>query len=463
MNSKKGLERTNKKEKIALSSVIAAVALTSMKLAVGITTNSLGILSEALHSGIDLIAAGTTLFAVKKADKPPDKDHTYGHGKIENLSSLVETLLLFITCIWIVYEAVARLLFKESHVELGVTALVVMGISMVIDFSRSRALMRTAKEFNSQALEADAIHFSTDLLSSAVVIIGIIPTILGFKMFDSLAALGVAAITCFIGYKIGKKSINALLDRAPVGIEEKIFAAASNVEGIREVGQVRVRESGPRAFIDITVFIDRVLSLEQAHRVTDELTTKIHRAVPGSDVIVHAEPCQLSAVPLVEKIRSEATGFPEIKNIHNIRVSEVDKMLQVDFHLEFDPDLPLPKAHEVATALETRVKLLDSSISVASSHFEPVDNGTKTGKDDRVAEQVIAKSIESLVRESPNIKYKNVDVVKVDGRYRVSLCCAFANDSTVYKAHTDASRIEAAIKLKHPEVESVTVHQEPAD
>lgn len=457
------MERTNKKEKIALSSVLAAILLTSMKLIVGILTNSLGILSEALHSGIDLIAAGTTYFAVKKADKPPDQDHTYGHGKIENLSSLIETLLLFITCIWIVYEAVSRLFFKESHVDLGISALVVMVISMVIDYSRSRALMRTAKECKSQALEADAIHFSTDLLSSAVVIIGIIPTMLGFNMFDSIAALGVAAVTAFIAYRIGKKSVNALLDMAPTGTQKEVFEEASKVNGVRKVGQIRLRESGPSTFIDITVFIDKILSLEQAHRVTEELTLRLQSAIPGSDVVVHAEPYLLATATLVEKICSEATEFPEIKNIHNIRLSEFDKMLQVDFHLEFDPDLPLLKAHEVATALETRVKNLDPSIGAATSHFEPVDNGRKSGKDDREAERILAKSIEGLVRERPDIKHKSVDVMKVDGRYRVSLCCAFSNDSTVYEAHMDASKIESAIKLKHPEVESVTVHQEPSD
>ena len=463
MKCKKGLAPLNKKEKIALSSVIAAVLLTSMKLVVGIMTNSLGILSEALHSGIDLIAAGTTYFAVKKADKPPDQDHMYGHGKVENLSSLVETMLLFLTCAWIVYEAASRLLYKESHVELSIWALAIMIVSMVIDFSRSRALMRTAKEYKSQALEADAIHFSTDLISSAVVIVGIIPTLLGFKMFDSFAALGVAAVTCLIGYRIGAKSVNALLDRAPAGTTEKIRAAALKVEGVRGVGQIRVRESGPRAFIDITVFIDKVLSLEQAHRVTEELTLKLHHVVPGSDVVVHAEPYLLASAPLIEKIRSETTGFPEIKNIHNILLSEVDKMLHVDFHLEFEGDLPLSRAHEVATVLESKIKALDSTISSASSHFEPVDNIPRTGKDDHVAENHLAHSIEGLVKDYPEIKYKRVEVVKIDSRYRVSLCCIFTKATTVSDVHANASKIEAAIRLKHPEVESVSIHQEPLE
>jgi len=463
LKCKKGLEQVNKKEKVALSSVLAAILLTSIKLIVGIMTNSLGILSEALHSGIDLIAAGTTYFAVKKADKPPDQDHMYGHGKVENLSSLVETMLLFVTCIWIVYEALSRLLLKESHVELGISALIIMVLSIIIDFSRSRALMRTAKEFNSQALEADAIHFSTDLISSVVVIIGIIPTMLGFGVFDSFAALGVAAVTCIIAYRIGKRSVNSLLDRAPVGIKEKIHAAASKVDGVRKVGQMRVRESGPRAFIDITVFIDKVLSLEQAHRVTDQLTVRLHHVVPGSDVVVHAEPYLLATAPLVEKIRSEATGFPEIKNIHNIHISEIDKMLHVDFHLEFEGDLPLSKAHDVATALESKIKTLDPSISGASSHFEPVDDTTKAGKDDHAAEQRLAHSIEELVKDYQEIKYRRVDVVRIDGRYRVSLCCAFIKQTTVYDSHMNASRIESAIKLKHPEVESVSIHQEPQE
>ena len=453
----------NKKEKIALSSVAAAVLLTSMKLIVGIVTNSLGILSEALHSGIDLIAAGTTFFAVKKADEPPDQDHMYGHGKVENLSSLIETMLLFVTCAWIVYEALSRLLFKGAHVELNLWALAVMLISIVIDFSRSRILMRTAKEFKSQALEADAIHFSTDLISSAVVIAGIIPTMLGFWMFDPFAALGVAAVTCVIAYRIGKMSINALLDRAPTGIEEKIRATALNMDGIRKVGQIRVRESGPHTFIDITVSLDKVLSLEQAHRVTEQLTLKLHEVVPGSDAVVRAEPCLLATAPLIEKIRSEATMFPEIKNIHNILISEIDKRRHVDFHLEFDGELPLSKAHEVATSLESKIKALDPSISGASSHFEPVDNITRVDMDDRMAENRLINSITAIMKGYPEMKYRRVEVVKLDGTYRVNLCCVFAKDATVSDSHINASKIESAIKLRHPEVESVSIHQEPPE
>ncbi len=178
------------KQRVALSSVVAAVFLTGIKMVVGLLTNSLGILSEAAHSGLDLIAAGVTYFAVRVSDLPPDSEHTYGHGKVENLSALIETLLLLATCIWIVYEAVTRL-FEPVQVEATLWSFVVMGLSIVIDISRSRALMKVAKKYDSQALEADALHFSTDVWSSSVVILGLM-AVWAAQWLEANTALSVA-------------------------------------------------------------------------------------------------------------------------------------------------------------------------------------------------------------------------------------------------------------------------------
>ena len=201
---------------VALSSVLAAIFLTGMKLVVGLMTGSLGILSEAAHSGLDLVAAVVTLFAVRISGRPADREHTYGHGKVENLSALFETVLLLVTCIWIIYEAIQRLFFKEVLVEASIWAFVIMGVSIVIDFSRSRALARVAKKYQSQALEADALHFSTDIWSSSVVIGGLLlvrgADWLGLAWLtkaDALAAMGVAGIVVYISAQLGQRTIAA--------------------------------------------------------------------------------------------------------------------------------------------------------------------------------------------------------------------------------------------------------------
>src|SRR5947208_624548 len=167
-------EAHREKTMVALSSVGAAIGLTSLKLIIGLLIGSLGILAEAAHSGLDLVAALMTFLAVRVADRPADATHNYGHGKVENLSAFLEVALLLLTAIWIIYEAIQRLLHQDIHVDISIWAFMVMLISIAVDFTRSRALLRVARKLGSQALEADALHFSTDIWSSIVVVLGLL-------------------------------------------------------------------------------------------------------------------------------------------------------------------------------------------------------------------------------------------------------------------------------------------------
>jgi cation diffusion facilitator family transporter len=284
------------KRSVALSSVAGALVLTSMKIVVGLSTGSIGILSEAAHSGLDLVAAAVTLWAVRASARPADHTHPYGHGKIENFSALFETGLLLATCVWIAYEAVKRLLSEEVHVEVTPWAFLVMAISIIIDVSRSRALARAAKKHRSQALEADALHFSTDVWSSSVVIVGLTLVWLAPRLglpwlvkADAVAALGVAAIAAVISVRLGRKSVDDLLDAAPTGLIERIAHAAS-VPGVIGVSQVRVRQSGPNTFADVVLQVERGLSIERAHELAHGAENAVRKSVEGVDVVVHAEP-----------------------------------------------------------------------------------------------------------------------------------------------------------------------------
>jgi cation diffusion facilitator family transporter len=282
----------------ALSSVVAAVGLTTFKIIVGLMTGSLGILSEAAHSGLDLVAALITFFAVRFSDKPADERHQYGHGKLENLSALAETLLLLVTCVWIIYEAGLRLFVKKVEVDASFWAFLVMFTSIIIDYSRSRVLFRAARKHNSQALEADALHFSTDIWSSSVVILGLIGVRISetsskldfLHKADAVAALGVAVIVITVSLRLGKRTIDALLDTAPEGLPREIEQAVEAVPGVVNCHQVRVRASGPSLFADIHVVMDGNLSLTAAHALTDSIEQAVQQIRPGIDVTVHAEP-----------------------------------------------------------------------------------------------------------------------------------------------------------------------------
>jgi cation diffusion facilitator family transporter len=288
----------HEKRSVALSSVLAAVGLTAFKIIVGLSTGSLGILAEAAHSGLDLMAAVMTFLAVRISGKPADSNHLYGHGKAENLSGLFETLLLLVTCFWIIYEATHRLLYHATDVEVNYWSFTVMITSIVVDISRSRILYRAAKKYNSQALEADALHFSTDIWSSGVVILGLVcvkiservPSLAFLHTADSVAAMMVGLIVVYVSVKLGIRTIQALLDVAPSGIEKKIVSAVEVLPGVTGCHNVRVRYSGPQLFVDIHILVDGNQTLKEAHNLTEEIERTIQKLVPNADVTVHPEP-----------------------------------------------------------------------------------------------------------------------------------------------------------------------------
>jgi cation diffusion facilitator family transporter len=303
-----------KKEKrsAALSSVIAAIGLTTFKLIVGLLTNSLGILAEAAHSGLDLVAAAMTYFAVRVSDKPADKEHPFGHGKIENLSALFETVLLLITSAWIIYEAIQRLFYHPNIIpEASIWSFVVMGASIIVDFTRSRLLSRAAKKYKSQALEADALHFSTDIWSSSVVIIGLIGIAIANKFSglawmhraDSIAALVVAIIVIYVSGELGWRTISALLDTAPRGLAEKIERVAASVPGVVDAHAIRIRPSGAHTFIDMHVTMDGSVTLKEAHAATEVIEDAILEVITPADVTVHVEPAEIPPAPSRKKLK----------------------------------------------------------------------------------------------------------------------------------------------------------------
>ncbi|TAL70266.1 MAG: cation transporter [Bacteroidetes bacterium] len=285
-----GNKETREKRFVALTSVFAAILLTGMKLVVGLLTGSLGILSEALHSGLDLVAAGMTFFAVKIADKPADDEHQFGHGKVENLSALGETLLLFFTCIWIIYEGYERLSSGKTHIDVTFWSFAVIIVSIIIDITRSRALNRTAKKYNSQALEADALHFSTDILSSFVVLIGLVSAYYDYHIADSIAALVVALIVIWISIRLGKKSIDALLDRSPIEMKLKIADIVSQIPEVTHYHNIKLRTSGSNTFVEMNIHVDSSISIERAHEISHLVEDKIKSKLRKCNVHIHTEP-----------------------------------------------------------------------------------------------------------------------------------------------------------------------------
>ncbi len=461
-------EAEREKQNVALSSVAAGALLTTLKLVIGLMTGSLGILAEAAHSGLDLGAALITFFAVRVSSKPADANHPYGHGRVENLSALAETLLLLITCAWIIYEALQRLLFKTVEIEASVWAFAVMVTSIVVDVTRSRALSQAARKYHSQALEADALHFSTDIWSSLVVILGLILVKVGewtggenlFSRADALAALGVALIVIWVSLRLGKRTVDVLLDRAPDGLAHQIVAEACQVDRVLSCGRVRVRAAGPAIFVDMVVAVPRTVPLEQAHQVSSAVEERVRRLVPRADVVVHVEPVARDQENAVEAI--EAVAQRRGLAVHDVRVHQVAGQQLATLHLEVDQNLSLGEAHEVASELEAEVRAEVPGLSRIDTHIEPIATQEVPGRFAPEQVNAVRDALTSLVDEMDDVhNCHGVTVREVFGKLFVSMHCVFDADLPLAVAHKLSSQIEGRLKEQFPDVERVVIHGEP--
>jgi cation diffusion facilitator family transporter len=456
------------KRSVALWSVLAAILLTCTKLAIGVCTGSLGILAEAAHSGLDLVAAVITFAAVRVSDKPPDSSHPYGHGKVENLSALAETLLLLVTCAWIVQEAITRLFFKSVHIDASIWAFAVMVMSILIDVNRSRMLKRVAEEHDSQALEADALHFSTDVWSSVVVIGGLavvkVNEWLGgpppLALADAVAALVVAMIVVYVSLQLGKRSVDVLLDAAPKGLAEKIRGQVQKIDGVLACRQVRVRRSGAESFVDLILEIDGDASFDVAHGTTSKVEEVVSALVPKADVFVHYEPGEPST-DVASLVRRTAQRMGA--RAHDIWVRRTDGVVHVEFHLEVERDASLEQAHDLATQIETKIKEAAPAVADVVAHLEPVGDaasvGTRLEHEDRARfEADIVSMVDGFVGEGA---CHHVELWEEEDGFAASLHCSLRTELSVQEAHDLSERLEGHLRERIPLLRRLVIHLEP--
>lgn len=454
------------KRAVAGNSVLAAIAITALKIVVGVTTGSLGILSEAAHSGLDLIAAIITFFSVRVSDKPADVDHQYGHGKVENFSAFLETGLLLLTCIWIVYEAVKRLFYHHVEIEPSAGAFAVMFISMGVDWWRSRALGRIASKFDSQALEADALHFSTDIWSSGVVVLGLLLVSLGrmygiswLQAADPGAALIVAGVVTSVSWRLARRTIDALLDAAPSGVRNKIIAAVSDVEGLLEVDRVRIRRAGNRYFADLSIGLARNVTFQRSEQVAAAVTNAVHGVLPDADVVVHSIPRAVNTENIFDRIRAVATrnNF----NVHDVSVQDLGGQLHVEQHLELDERLSLKEAHDQVTVLESEMRSDVPEISSILTHIESEPATIETG-DEIVRDAALEKKLKKIAGEFPDVlDTHDYQFKRVRDRLYLSCHCTMSDDLPLTRVHDIQTDLEIRFKQEAPELFRVLIHPEP--
>ncbi|MGA9751807.1 MAG: cation diffusion facilitator family transporter [Acidobacteriota bacterium] len=450
------------KRRVAISSVIAALFLTGTKLTVGLLTGSLGILSEAAHSGLDLLAAGMTWWAVHVSDRPPDADHPYGHEKIENISALFETLLLLVTCVWIISEAVHRLFFRPVQIEVNAWSYGVVVLAIVIDLSRSTALSRVAKRTRSAALEADALHFSSDIFSSLVVLVGLASTQLGYPQADAIAALGVSAFVIWISVRLGKRAVQALTDWVPEDHVERAARTALTVPGVRRAYDVRVRQAGAKHFLDLKVAVDRGTSFTDAHRITEAVEEALREAFKEADVLVHAEPDERQPAGLTEEIfrLSAAAGA----SAHALQINRTDGGLEVQMHLEWPCDKDFTEAHKSATRVEESLRRSFPAIRILQTHLEcPRSQAPERVEVTGDHPDIVRSVREAALSEKGVTACRKVHLLEGEGRWWLSVTCVIPPHQTLHQAHHQATRIEERVRAVSDRIAAVSVHTEPGE
>jgi cation diffusion facilitator family transporter len=440
----------------ALVSVLAASALVVLKLAAGLATGSLGLVSEAVHSGTDLVAALLTFFAVGVAARPADTGHPYGHGKAEHLAALAEAAILGVASVLIAARAVSNLVgASEPSVDVTWYALAVIGLVIAIDANRVVLSQRAGRRYRSAALQANALHFAGDLAGSVAVLAGLLAAAAGYENGDSLAALFVAVLVLLAAGRLARRNVDVLMDRAPADAIEAARWAIAGVDPPVELRRLRLRQAAGRHFADVVIGVPPGAAVGQGHAAADAVEAAVERAVPETDVVVHVEPSDAVA-GLREKAQAAALSVPRVREVHNLRVLDVDGRVEVSLHLKLPGALPLSDAHEVAEEVERAIAAAVPRVGSVQTHIEPlreVEAGTNAQADDAI--------VSEIVREVTGAPPRDVRFRQTEQGLVAFVTVSVGAGEALDEAHARASEIEARIRSERPEIADVVVHTEP--
>jgi cation diffusion facilitator family transporter len=493
------------KIRVAITSIIASSSLTISKFIIAIFTNSLGLLSEGMHSGLDVLAALMTLYAIRISRKPPDPEHNYGYAKFESLTSLGAVLLLFIVAGWIFYEGLERIFFKHVVPEVTVFSFGVLIASIIVDYGRSRALYKVADKYGSQAIEADALHFRVDMLTSSVVLVGLaVVYFLGIPNADAYSAITVAGLIVYTSLGLGRRTLDVLLDKAPKGIQGQIHESITGFEGIKKAHTIRVRKVGKDTFVDLHIEVPRIFTHDKAHRIATNVENKIkYEVLPNSDVVVHVDAVEDYLTETIkDKIRLISEDFPSIKNVHSIYLSNIvvnetkersknDEINENSLHLlhlyldvQMDDQLSFKIAHGVVDDFEKKIKEEVPNIKRITTHIETdLDIESSVGREE-FADQTFLERIKKMALSiegvtdcdeislvyvknelhiTLTIKINSSSSIKSDIKPHESIPHSYSNadDSlSVEKAHDISTQVQNLL-LENTNATRVIVHAEP--
>lgn len=441
--------------KAALWSVFAACALIALKLGTGLATHSLGLISEAAHSGTDLIAALLTFFAVGVAVRPADPGHQYGHGKAEHLAALGEGAILVLASAAIIWRAIDRLVNGGPAVQATWYALLVVGVVICIDVSRTTASWRAARAYSSPALSSNALHFGSDLGGSLAVLLGLLLVRAGHRDADSVAALFVAGLVLIAATRLMRRNVDVLMDRAPADAEEAARQAIVGLEPPVQLRRLRMRQAAGRVFADVVIAVAYDAAVPQGHAAADAVERAVQAALPEADVVVHVEPVEAAEAAVRERAHAAALNVPRVREVHNVSVVSVDSGTELSLHLKLPGELSLEEAHAIAEQVERAIEQAVPEVSSVQTHLEPL--GEEAAGHEVAGD---AATVRRIVRTELGIDPAELRFVDTDEGLVAYLTLRLGSD-TLAAAHADASRIEELIRRERPEIADVVVHTEP--
>jgi cation diffusion facilitator family transporter len=440
----------------ALVSVVAAATLVVLKLSVGLTTHSLGLISEAIHSGTDLVAALLTYFAVRVAARPADFAHQYGHGKAEHLSALGEAGFLSVASIFISVRAIERLTGSTAtHVHTAWYVFAVLGIVLAIDLSRTAVSWSTARRYGSAALASNALHFASDFAGTLAVLVGLLAARSGHPNGDSIAALFVGVLVLLAAARLIKVNVDVLMDRAPAEAEETARSAIVALRPAVELRRLRMRQAGGRQFADVVIGVSPGAAVGQGHAAADAVEEAVGRALPNADVVVHVEP--LRETDLRERALAAAVGVAQVREVHNLLLVDVDGRTELSLHVKLPGDLPLEEAHQIAEELETAIRSAVPEIAGVQTHIEPLSEVREA----REVEADGAAVVRRVVRNATGSDPRELRFLRTDAGLVAFLTLGLEGATSLDDAHARASVIEEQIRLERPDIADVIVHTEP--
>jgi cation diffusion facilitator family transporter len=443
----------------AAVSIAAAVVLIALKVGAGLHAGSLGLLSEAAHSGTDLVAALLTFFAVGVAGRPADPGHPYGHGKAEHLAALAEAGILVMIALGIAAGAVVRLAGGGGEVDADWIALSAIGIVIVVDVSRALTLATAARRYASAAFAASAFHFGSDLAGSTAVLVGLLVARAGYGHGDAIAALFVSVLVLASAARLIKINVDVLMDRTPARARDAAQAAIEELGPRVQLRRLRMRRAAGRHFADVVVAVPPAAGVEQGHAVADAVEEAVERVVPGTDVVVHVEPQEAEA--LRERAYAAAVRDPRVREVHNIVALEVGDRIEVSLHLKLPGELSLEEAHEVASSVEHEILDALPEVDAVQTHLEPLTEPA-AGRPVAVTDgSAIADPIREIVRRATGEEPRELRLLNTEEGLVAFLTLGMDPDRTLAEAHSRASEVEERIRRARPEIADVVVHTEP--